>query len=172
MPKRELMSIEEFRRAVFGGLSPAALNEDLKYAVRERCRATPVRDIVEALGDPARIDLEIIVDAAEYGRVDLIEALVGVVPAAAAQDYYDRALIGLAVNDYAAAQEYFSIAKTLIAHGADPEAYESTCRQLAAHSIGKQEIHALFCDVIDAREAERERQWQNEINSRHQRPQR
>lgn len=166
MPNRELMSTEEFRRAVFSGLSPATLNEDLKYALRERCHATPVREIIEALGEPARIDLEIIVDAAEYGRVDMIEALVGVVPAGEAQDYYDRALIGLAVNDYASPQEYLAIAKTLIAHGADPEAYENTCRQIAGSSARKSEIHALFSDVIDAREAERDRQWQKELSRR------
>lgn len=167
MPNRDYMSVEDFRRAVFSGLSPAALNEDLKAAVRQRCAETPVRDIVAALGTPARIDLEIIVDAAEYGHVDAIEALVGIVPAPAAQDYFDRALIGLAVNDFASPQEYFKIAELLIAHGADPEAYETTCRQLAGSSVKKEQIHNLFCDVIDARETARELAWQAE---RHRRP--
>lgn len=172
MPNRDFMSIEDFRSAVLAGLSPAALNEDLKAAVRGRCRETPVRDIVAALGKPARIDLEIIVDAAEYGNVDVIEALVGVVPAQEAQDYFDRALIGLAVNDFASPQEYLKIAQTLIAHGADPEAYETTCRQLAGSSAKKEPIHSLFCDVIDAREAARDRAWQAELRQRAASPRR
>jgi hypothetical protein len=172
MPNRDFMSIEDFRSAVFSGLSPAALNEDLKAAVRDRCRQTPVRDIVAALGKPARIDLEIIVDAAEYGHVDVIEALVDVVPAQDAQDYFDRALIGLAVNDFASPQEYLKIAQTLIAHGADPEAYETTCRQLAGSSAKKEPIHALFCDVIEAREAARDAAWQAELRQRNPSPRR
>ncbi|HRI77022.1 MAG TPA: hypothetical protein PLX33_08540 [Alphaproteobacteria bacterium] len=166
MPHRELPSIEDFRRAVFAGLSTGALNDDLKYAVRTRCRETPVHEIVEALGSAARIDLEIIVDAAEFGHVRTIEALVGVVDAAEAQDYFDRALIGLSVNDFATPQEYLKIAKTLIAHGADPEAYETTCRQLSGSDIRKEHIHALFCDVIDARETARDTARQEEWSRR------
>jgi uncharacterized RDD family membrane protein YckC len=172
MPNRDLMSIEDFRSAVLAGLSPAALNEDLKTAVRARCRETPVRDIVAALGKPARIDLEIIVDAAEYGHVAVIDALVGLVPVQDAQDYFDRALIGLAVNDFASPQEYLRIAQTLIAHGANPEAYETTCRQLAGSSAKKERIHDLFCDVIDARAAARDQAWQAELRQRSAAPRR
>jgi hypothetical protein len=164
MPKRDFnsASIEDFRRAVMCGLSPATLNEDLKQAVRSRCRATPVHEIVDALGSPARIDLEIIVDAAEYGHVDAVRALIGVVPAAAAQDYFDRALIGVAIYDIASEQEYLEIARDLIGHGANPEAYETTCRQLAGSSIRKEEIYELFCDVIEAQEDARNRAWRAE----------
>lgn len=164
MPNRDFMSIADFRRAVFGGLSTHALNTELKQAVRERCQQTPVGELVAALGSPARIDLEVIVDAAEFGHVKVIEALVQVVPAEQAQDYFDRALIGLSVNDYASPQEYLAIARTLIDHGADPEAYETTCRQISGCSVQKQEIHEFFCDVIDTREAARDQQWQEEWN--------
>lgn len=163
MPNRPLMTVKEFRRVVLGGLSPAALNEDLKIALRERCRETPVHEIVEALGSPARINLELIVDAAEYGRADMIEALVKAVPVEKAQDYFDRALIGVAVNDFATPQDYLRIAQVLIEHGADPEAYENTCRQLCGTSAAKEPLYTLFCDVIDAREAARDRMWQEEF---------
>ena len=166
MPNRDFMSINDFRRAVFGGLSSRALNTELKQAVRERCQETPVGELVEALGCAERIDLEVIVDAAEFVHVKVIEALVQVVPAEEAQDYFDRALIGLSVNDYASPQEYLAIARTLIEHGADPEAYETTCRQVSGCSVQKQEIHELFCDVIDVREAARDRVWQQEWNQR------
>ncbi len=164
MPNRDFISIADFRRAVFGGLSAHALNTELKQAVRERCQQTPVGELVKALGTAERIDLEVIVDAAEFGHVKVIEALVQVVPAEKAQDYFDRALIGLSVNDYASPQEYLAIARTLIDHGADPEAYETTCRQLSGCRAQKQEIHELFCDVIDTREAARDRAWQEEWN--------
>lgn len=163
MPHRPLMTVKEFRRIVLGGLSPATLNEDLKIALRERCRQTPVHEIVEALGSPSRINLELIVDAAEYGRTDVIEALVKAVPVEEAQDYFDRALIGVAVNDFASPQDYLQIAHMLINHGADPEAYENTCRQLCGASAAKEPIYELFCDVIEAREEARDRQWRAEF---------
>lgn len=168
MPKRDYMNISmaDFRRTVFAGLSADALNEDLRHVVRGRCDATPVGEIVEALGGPERIDLEIIVDAAEYGHVAAVEALLRVVPAAAAQDYFDRALIGLSVYDFGSPQEYFHIARLLLDHGADPEAYETRCRQLSGSSLAKSDIHALFCDIIDAREEARTRAWQAECAAR------
>ena len=140
------------------GFSEATLNGKLKAEIRNRERpdAETVENIVKALGDAQRIDLEMIVDAAEFGHVAAVEALAAVVPVEEAQEYFDRALICVAVNDWAAPENYAAITKTLLAHGANPEAYETKCRQLANNCMKKEEVYALLCAEIDAREEMRD----------------
>lgn len=158
MPNRKLISIEEYRSRVLQGFSETTLNGKLKAEIhnRERTDAETVENIVKALGDAQRIDLEMIVDAAEFGHVAAVEALAAVVPVEEAQEYFDRALICVAVNDWAAPENYAAITKTLLAHGANPEAYETKCRQLANSCVKKEAVYALLCAEIDAREKMRD----------------
>lgn len=154
MPNRKLISVEEYRRRVLHGFSETTLNGKLKAEIRKHetpCAET-VQHIVQALGDAQRIDLEMIVEAAEFGHVAAVEALAAVVPVQAAQEYFDRALICVAINDWSTPENYAAITKRLLAHGADPEAYDAKCRPLAGATPQKEEVYALICAAIDARE--------------------
>lgn len=159
MPHRKLMTVDEFRRRVWRGLSDTTLNGHLKAEIHNRASNDDEKltYIVDAMGCPTRLDRELIVDAAEFGNVAAVAAIVKLVPAKAAQDYFDRALISVAVNDWAQPENYTQITKILLDHGADPEAYETRCRQLANASEKKTGVYSLLCEAIDAREAARDR---------------
>ena len=158
MPHRKLMTVDEFRRRVWRGFSDTTLNGHLKAEIHNRaCNDDEkLHHIVAAFGCPTRLDHELIVDAAEFGNVTAVAAMVKLVPVDVAQDYFDRALISVAINDWARPEEYTAITKILLAHGADPEAYETSCRQLANASDKKEAVYALICDAIDAREESRD----------------
>lgn len=158
MPHRKLMCVDEFRRRVWRGFSAATLNSHLKAEIHNRHNGDDEKlcHIVAALGCPARLDHELIVEAAEFGNVAAMRAFAGLVPAAAAQDFYDRALISVAINDWASPENYVEITKLLLDHGANPEAYETQCRQLANASSKKDGVYALICAAIDTREAVRD----------------
>ena len=173
MPNRKLISIEEYRRRVLHGFSETTLNGKLKAEIRKRenpCSET-VQHIVQALGDAQRIDLEMIIEAAEFGHVPAVEALAAAVPAQAAQEYFDRALICVAINNWAAPENYAAITKRLLAHGADPEAYEAKCRPLSSATPHKEEVHALICAAIDAREDARDAADRNAFKQQQKRRQ-
>lgn len=159
MPHRKLMTVDEFRRRVWRGLSDTTLNGHLKAEIHNRASNDDEKlsHIVDALGCPMRLDHELIVDAAEFGNVAAVAAMVKLVPAEAAQDYFDRALISVAINDWAPPENYTAITKILLEHGANPEAYETRCRQLANTSKKKEGVYALICAAIDTREEARDR---------------
>lgn len=170
MPSRKLISIEDYRRRVLRGFSDATLNGKLQAEIRKReshCAET-VQNIVTAFGDAERIDFEMIVEAAEFGHVAAVEALAAIIPVQEAQEYFDRALICVAVNDWAAPENYAAITKSLLKHGADPEAYDAKCRPLANATQHKEEVYALICAAIDAREDARDAKARQEVHRRQQ----
>lgn len=154
MPHRKLLTVEEFRRRVWRGFSAATLNGHLKAEIHSRKESDDekLRHIVDAFRCPTQLDHELIVEAAEFGNIAAVEAMVARVPVQTAQDYYDRALISVAINDWAAPENYTAITKLLLAHGADPEAYETKCRQLANSTQKKEDVYVLLCAAIDTRE--------------------
>lgn len=130
-------------------------NGILRQAVR-RCEGIErIAAIVCGFQAPAEIDPDIIPYAAEFGAVEALHVLVPKIPVAVAQDFYDRALVAAAVNDFAAPQDYVAVTRVLLKAGANPEAYDAVCRQMAGASAAKKELHGMLCAAIDRREEKR-----------------
>ena len=128
-----------FRTAAFHDKTMNELHDDLKNAMSRKYSADAINDIVTALGDHP-IDRELIVNAGIYGHVDMLDALTRKIPASTAQDFYDRALIGVAINHFVPEAQYLAAATLLVSRGANPVAYESRAILLAHSYLDKASI--------------------------------
>lgn len=129
----------DFRAAAFHDKTMNELHDELQNAIPKKYSAAAINDIVTALGD-FPINRELIVNAGVYGHVDMLDALTRKIPASTAQDYYDRALIGIAINHFVPESQYLAAATLLVSRGANPVAYEGRAILLAHSYLDKKSI--------------------------------
>jgi hypothetical protein len=123
--------LQEFRAAVFKKQSAEERNNLLRCAAQDHAGQDVVRQIVAAFDNKNDIDRELIVMAATYGHVGMVESLTEAIPALQAQAYYDRALIAAAVSYFSDEVNYAAIVRVLIGRGADACAFEGHAISMA-----------------------------------------
>lgn len=137
-----------FRAAAFCDKTMDDLHDHLQRAISKKYSADAINDIITALGDYP-IDRELIVNAGVYGHVAMLDALTQKIPASVAQDYYDRALIGIATNHFVSEAQYLAAATLLVSRGANPVAHERSAILLANSYLDKESIRSFLDHAED-----------------------
>lgn len=139
-----------FDDAVLKGLSAKKLNAKLRETWRmQGDQSTLAARIVEAFENKKDIDAENIVDAATFGKTGIVHVLTQVITSKDAQDFYDRALIAVAVHHMAPEAHYLQIADMLLQKGADPQAFDGAALHLANAHVSKNKIRDILEEAID-----------------------